>query len=467
MADQRLEFEIAVTGQPVATQRVERFRDSIGGLERVAQQANTRLSGIAGGIGNLGTVLSRTSPQLSTFAGVIGTAGSAVSGLTTALGGVGGLAAGGLIGAIGLVVARMAFAKQRTEELSRAVRTATKDLRDFIAVAQRAQQQRALTSRIATGTATDIEFQAAIRQQNARTIRLRLQAKDIEDTIKAGGVGDTERLARLKQQIAASRRQADELKASQARARQEAAAAPGLDAEERQVEREASEAEKRREAARRARARDKSSFFSRELERRQGFQEIADIGLKADLGEDLPTFGKVKQFRIGAGDRGDAIILAEERRIEIIKERQRVEQEAQALVLGGAQQVLTAVILGEEGGARARLKATGDALVAQGVQHSFQALAMAIIPGAQGNAGAMAGLAAAEIAAGKAMGAKFNAPAQSAGAGGIRPQAVPQQIPATQTVVNINGIADRRIGEQVVESMRVVKRQRGEKAIQI
>lgn len=468
MADQRLEFEIAVTGQPVATQRVERFRDSIGSLEQAAQKANTKLGGIAGGIGNLGSVLSRASPQMSVFAGVIGTAGSAIGGLTTALGGVGGLAAGGLIGAIGLVAARMAFAKQRTDEMSRAVRTATKDLRDFISVAQQAQQQRALASRVATGVASDLEFQAAIRKQNAQTIRLRLREQEIVTGAKAGRGFDREEIISIRKQIKASQAKSAQLVASRDRARRETAESPALDAEERQVEREAAEEAKRRDAARRARAKDTSSPFSRDLERRGKLQETAGFGTGADFGAGLATFGKPKQFSIGSGDLGDAFIQAEQRHIEIIQERARVQQEANSLALSGAQAAITSIILGEEGGARAALKATGDALVGQGVSHAFQAAAMGVIPGAQGNALALGGIAAAEIAAGKAMGAAFAAPnVPGGGAQPVRAQGLGGQSPATQTVININGIADQRVGEQVVESLRVVKRNRGSAAVEV
>ena len=246
---EELEFRLNVVGQPRASQQMERFRGSIGNVDAAARAANTRLQGVGSAVGNIGTILAQANPEVSRFAAVIGTASSAIGGMTTALGGVGGLIAGGLIGALGLVITRMLQTRKETEALSKATQGATKSLNDFIAAAAKAQSARSLQSRLALGVASDLEFQGALEQESRKRQGLDTERRALLQAAEGGQRIDTTRLAELKRLIEASKARTRSLESGRARARQEAAQAPELDAEEAAI------AEEERAAARPARRR--------------------------------------------------------------------------------------------------------------------------------------------------------------------------------------------------------------------
>ena len=228
--------------------------------------------------------------------------------------------------------------------------------------------------------------------------------------------------------------------------------------------------------------------------------------------------GRKRKFDVEFTDRATAAIEAEERIQSAIMKTAEVRSEANATALSGAQQFLSTVIIGNDkefeaqkrnaeiavqrarankvrsdieqqsaedrfkanedllnavdklnlieqqsarNRAKAALRATGDALVAQGVSHGFEAVAMAVMPGLQGNAAVLAGIAAAEIAAGKAMGAIFEAPATTS----ARPVAAPVSQSDSGTFVQIN--MDPVTGERVVKTLRDEKKMRGPNAVKI
>ena len=480
MADttQRMRFQLDVDGEVQASRKIDRFNRNLKTLDGAATAANTKLGAAAGALGNFGSVIAGVNPEVSRMSGLISTAGSAMGTMTAALGGVAGIAAGGLLAALAVFVSRTQAATDAQNKLSQATNKVIRDMQNM---------ERA--ARLASGAMSGLEGGATlsdVRSERA-SVLARLQAAQVRlSQAQRPSVGQrlhellspSQIESRLREQSAAQR-EVDRLRARLGQVDQQlaevSAAAqrgpvtasgivrtpgnltgrPGLPAEPSR-----GPAKKKKD--------DESSFFSRELQRRRGLQEIAGFGLDADFGAGLPSFGEATQFRIGSSDRGEALVRAEQRHIDLLRERMTVQQEATMLAVSGAGQALNAAIVGAEGGARAALRATGDALVAQGIQHGFQGAFAAFTPGGQAVAGPMLGLAALEIAQGKLMGAAFAAPSiPGMGAGAVRASGVSAAPPATQTVINVNGIADQRVGEQVVESLRQVKRNRGAAAVEV
>lgn len=451
MADQEsLDFKMNVLGQQAASARVRQFAKDVKEMDKAAVGAGSKFGSLAGVVGNLGTVVAGTSPAFGQFAGVIGTAGSAIGGLTSVIGGVGGIVGATLIGSLGAMAVQMLQAKKRTDALNKSMRAATKTTNEFIAAAQKAQSRRALLSRLATATASDLEFEGAIAQEREREQKL---SREFEALRQRGLKGESvrQRFLDVTNQLKRSRGRISSLQANRELARREAAQAPELDAEEAAVEAEAQEAQRatQRRSARRT-ARETDPFATART----------DEGFFRGLAQEGLNVGRKQKFDVEFTDRAKSAVEAERRIQEAVRETAQVRQEASALALSGAQESITQMILGNEMGAKAALKATGDALVGQGVKHGFEAAAMAVIPGAQGNAATLFAIAAAEIVAGKAMGALFAAPSQPA-ASPSRASARRSQDQGLFVQVNVNPIT----GEQIVKTMRGERRKRGDNAV--
>ena len=244
-------------------------------------------------------------------------------------------------------------------------------------------------------------------------------------------------------------------------------------------------------------------------------------GLVGDLTQTGFSPGRKRKFEVEFTDRATAAIEAEKQIQEAVMRTAQVRSEANNAALAGAQQFLSTVIIGNDrefeaqkrnaelavqtagaedrraaelastdeerakalaradekrakaiadlgeldqqsasNRAKAALRATGDTLVAQGVKHGFEAVAMAVTPGLQVNALTLGGIAAAEIAAGKAMGALFEPSGSTA-----RPVAAPVSQPDSGTFVQIN--MDPVTGERVVKTLRAEKRMRGPNAVKV
>lgn len=487
---EKLEFQLEVTGTPKAQAELGKFKSSLGSIDEVARNANSRLSGTLGAVSSLGTIMARVNPELALFAGSIGTAGSAMGGMTTALGGVAGLAVGGLLAALGVFVTRSQLAAQATDKLAQATSKAAADM-------QKLERQARLAFGALTGLEGGVTVADARQNLAAKQAELKLLAERLDELERPGALQQLREVLspsqiqarlqerdRLRAQFAAKQREVTGAQDLLEQAGRAAIAEPVAGTErdpanlkgrpgelqtvaQQRRRQAAEEARRRKQAGRAGRAKRPEDPFA--IGQRAGrfrglIGELTTLGVEAAPEETFATVAStatIAEFQ--------ATQDAEDRKREAIQQTNEARRQANSLALQGAEQALTAILLGSEQGAKAQLAAIGDALVGQGVSHGLQAAAMAFIPGAQGNAAGLAGVAAIEITTGKAMGALFSPPGNAGGAaaGPVGPRAIGQQQPQTQTIINFNGIADQRIGEQVIESLKVVKRRRGPAALDV
>lgn len=502
MSDEHMAWRLSVYGADQSSNAFAQVAQRLGQLDQASRQQSSRFAGLASTSSALGSALSRLNPAVGTLASAFGSAGGAVSGLTAAIGGVGGFVGGGLVAAVALSI--QYFTNQRQElarvraEMIKNEAEAT-DYAKVLAKIKATADVNARNTRLWFDAASVDEYRAAIQQTSAWMGVLGRQAQEMLAEIGYGEATPEQerRLQAINTKIEGYKSRIDQLRNKLEKA---------IGREDRV---EADRAWKERNAA--------------ALEAvNRGESSLAPMGKAGGGKTDLEVLHEYQDQYLKDAVEHNARIAANE---EALRERLRKEREAEATdqagMLGqmtlhdedyykarearldafsakvdeaaesesdarkraadlatdyaqaGISNMLSSLAKGEKMQIGAIMEGFGDQMVAEGVRRLWQAAGMAFLPWEAPFAAPLAGIGAAEIAAGMGMGAAGKALTSTPGGGsgapaepltrsGVREQTgQPQQV-----IVNVHTLRpDEESGLAIARSLGSLKNARGRNTV--
>lgn len=439
MTEERIAFELSVEGADRSVADFAKAQKAVGMLDESAKRSGKTFAELGDVSDKVGRTLGQLSPQFASFANILDDSGKAVMGLTGVLGGVGGLAAGGLIAAIALYVEWQSSAEEATRKQTDAIKEQSRYYEQLAGDLQK------------LGMSAKESEAATLRQQVAREKLTPDQRSRLET-----------RATMLEEQAAAEyQRQQFQEQNARDLAKIRGALSTFDDPQKRAASRPGSPAQS-------------APTLDDLMEQAQGgrFGDVASIADKSAGELQKANEQRAEAELRAAKELADEKLRIEEERMAALdaleEERFRQMQDRNAMMLGAMQAVgaasinaLQMIAKGQKVTGRQIVASIGDTLVAEGQRWLFTGLARSLMGDPSGTA--LIGIGTAEIAAGIGMGAVGGSGAPSGagagmGAGPAEPLSSPLRADngrSTHVVVNVSTLkADADLGRHVKQAVR-------------